>query len=105
MSGTKSGAGASQSRIVSTEDVLGGKPRIDGTRIGVYFIHERVEGRGLEPQTVADRHDLDVADVYRALTYYYDHPDEMARIEQKREERRENAESNPNVATNPEDLE
>ena len=28
---------------------------------------------------------LDVADVSRALTYYYDHPDQMARIEQKRE--------------------
>ncbi|WP_049937073.1 DUF433 domain-containing protein [Haloplanus natans] len=105
MSGTKSGPGTSPSRIVSTEDVLGGKPRIDGTRIGVYFVHERVEGRGLEPRTVADRHDLDVADVYRALAYYHDHPDEMARIEQKRGERREKAESNPDVATGPEDLE
>lgn len=104
MGGVQSGTGTSSSRIVSTEGVLGGKPRIDGTRIGVYFVHERVEGRGLEPQTVADRHDLDVADVYRALTYYYDHPDEMARIEKKREERRENAESNPDVATGPEDV-
>lgn len=105
MSGTTSGTGASPSRIVSTDGVLGGKPRIDGTRIGVYFIHERVEGRGLEPQTVADRHDLDVADVYRALAYYHDHPDEMARIEQGREDRREGAESDPNVATGPEDVE
>lgn len=85
--------------------MLGGKPRIDGTRIGVYFVHERVEGRGLESQTIADRHDPDVADVYRALTDYYDHPDEMASIERIREERREKAESNPDVATGPEDLE
>ncbi|MFB6123413.1 MAG: DUF433 domain-containing protein [Haloferacaceae archaeon] len=105
MSGTKSGPGTSQSRIVSTEDVLGGKPRIDGTRIGVYFVHERVEGRGLEPRTVADRHDLDVADVYRALVYYHDHPDEMARIERERKGLRESAESDPNVATGPADLE
>jgi len=105
MSETTSGTGASPSRIVNTDGVLGGKPRIDGTRIGVYLIHERVEGRGLEPQTVADRHDLDVADVYRALAYYHDHPDEMARIEQEREDRREGAESDPNVATGPEDLE
>jgi uncharacterized protein (DUF433 family) len=104
MSGTRPGSDASASRIVSTEDVLGGKPRIDGTRIGVYFVHERVEGRGLEPKTVADRHDLDVADVYRALAYYHDHPDEMARIEQKRDEIRENAASNPDVATGPEDV-
>jgi len=105
MSGTTSGAGASSSRIVSTEDVLGGKPRIDGTRIGVYFVHERVEGRGLEPQTVADRHDLDVADVYRALAYYHEDPDEMARIERKRNEIHENAESDPNVAMRPDDVE
>lgn len=104
MSGTKSDPDTSPSRIVSTEGVLGGKPRIDGTRIGVYFVHERVEGRGLEPQTVADRHDLDVADVYRALAYYHDHPDEMASIEETREERREKAESNPDVATGPDDL-
>jgi hypothetical protein len=71
----------------------------------VYFVHERVEGRGLEPQTVADRHDLDVADVYRALAYYHDHPDEMARIEQERKRLRESAESDPNVATGPADLE
>jgi uncharacterized protein (DUF433 family) len=105
MSGTRSDSGTSQSRIVSTEDVLGGKPRIDGTRIGVYFVHERVEGRGLEPQTVADRHDLDIADVYRALVYYHDHPDEMARIERERAELRENATSDPNVASGPTDLE
>jgi uncharacterized protein (DUF433 family) len=95
---------AQQSRIVSTEGVLGGKPRIDGTRIGVYLLRERVEGRGLEPRTVADRHDLDVADVYRALAYYHDHPEEMSRIERVRDELRESAESTPDVATGPEDI-
>ena len=49
------------------------------------FIKERVEGRGLEPQTVADRHNLALADVYRALTYYYDHPEEMQEVERQRE--------------------
>ena len=34
---------------------------------------------GLDPRTVADRHDP-VADVYRALTYYYDHPEEMRQV-------------------------
>jgi hypothetical protein len=32
-----------------------------------------------------DRRDLDVADVYRALTYYHDHPDEMRAVERERE--------------------
>ena len=32
---------------------------------------------GVSPEEVAADYDLDLADVYRALTYYYDHPDEM----------------------------
>ncbi|MDY7081685.1 MAG: DUF433 domain-containing protein [Halobacteria archaeon] len=73
-------------RIVKDEDVMGGEPRIKGHRISVRQIAERVEGRGLKPQTVADRYDLDVADVYHALAYYHDHPEEMAKIEREREE-------------------
>ena len=85
MSETVSGGEGNSSRIVKTDDVLGGDPRIAGRRIGVLTIHERVEGRGLDPQTVADRHDLDVADVYRALAYYHDHPREMEEVRRERE--------------------
>jgi len=92
----------SNPRIVKTEGIIGGKPRIDGTRISVYYIRERVEGRGLEPQTVADRHDLDVADVHRALAYYHEHPDEMRKIQQRREERLEEIKDG---GLGPEDLE
>lgn len=92
-----------QGRIVSTPDVLGGDPRIDGTRLGVYFVHERVEGRGLGPQTVADRHDVAVADVYRALAYYHEHPDEMAEIRKRRERRLDEALEDPAIATGPDD--
>lgn len=73
-------------RIVSTADVLGGQPRIAGRRIGVLSIHEWVDGRGLDPHTVADRYDLDVADVYRALAYYYEHPREMETVRRERTE-------------------
>jgi uncharacterized protein (DUF433 family) len=72
--------------IVADEDVMGGEPRIAGRRITVRQIHERVEGRGLEPETVARRYDLDVDDVLLALEYYDDHPEEMAKIEQERDE-------------------
>lgn len=72
-------------RIV-VDDVLGGEPRIRGRRISVLYIYDRVEGRGLEPRTVADRHDLDVADVYHGLAYYHDNPDEMRTVRQRREE-------------------
>jgi uncharacterized protein (DUF433 family) len=71
-----------QSRIVRE---LHDEPHIKGRRITVAFIKARVEGRGLAPQTVADRHELAVADVYRALAYYHDHPGEMREVERQRE--------------------
>jgi uncharacterized protein (DUF433 family) len=61
------------------------EPHLEGRRITVQFIKTQVEDRDLEPRTVADRHDLDVADIYRALTYYHDHPQEMREIERRRE--------------------
>lgn len=62
------------------------EPHIAGRRITVRFVQQKVEERGLDPATVADRYDLDVADVYRALTYYHDHPDEMHAVERRREQ-------------------
>jgi uncharacterized protein (DUF433 family) len=46
-----------------------------------------VEESGLSAADVADRFDLRVADVYAALTYYHEHPDEMAAVEAERERR------------------
>jgi len=86
VSETESSNGGSSPRIVATEDVLGGEARIAGTRIGVLTVYERVEGRGLDPKTVADRLGLDVADVYRALAYYHDNPREMEEVRREREE-------------------
>lgn len=72
-------------RIVSDEEVMGGEPRIEGRRITVRQVAELVEDGGVDAKTVADRYDLDVADVYRALAYYHDHPDEMAAVRRRRE--------------------
>ena len=44
-----------------------------------------MEKRGVAPETVADRFDIDVADVYHALAYYHDHPQEMSRVEAERD--------------------
>jgi uncharacterized protein (DUF433 family) len=72
--------------IVSTDDTLGGEPRIDGRRIGVLHIAARVIDKGERPEAVAADYELDLADVYHALAYYYDHPQEMQHWrEQKRE--------------------
>ncbi len=78
------------------------EPHIEGSRLTVRYIKERVEGLSLDPQTVADRHNLDVADVYHALAYYYDHPKEMLKVEQRRQARIE--ESAETAITGPEDL-
>lgn len=72
-------------RIVRTDDVMGGEPRIEGRRIAVRQVAEWVEEQGLSAQAVADRYDLDVADVYRALAYYHEHPGEMAAVRRRRE--------------------
>lgn len=59
--------------IAISQDVTGGKPRIVGHRITVQHIviwHERM---GLSADEIASNHGLTLADVYAALTYYYDH--------------------------------
>lgn len=77
------------------------EPHLEGRRITVQFIKTRVEDRGLEPRTVADRHDIDVADVYRALTYYHDHPEEMRAVERRREEA---VEDHEHLTSDPDDV-
>ena len=67
------------------------EPHIEGSRITVRHIYERVHGRGLRAETVAERHNLDIADVYHALAYYHDHPEEMQEVEAQREKAIESA--------------
>ncbi|MFQ5652978.1 MAG: DUF433 domain-containing protein [bacterium] len=59
--------------IEITPGIAGGKPRIAGHRITVQNIviwHERM---GLSADQIATEYGLELADVYAALTYYYDH--------------------------------
>lgn len=62
------------------------EPHIRDRRISVRQVYTLVEERGEDPEAVADRYDLDVADVYHALAYYHDHPREMRGVEQQRED-------------------
>jgi uncharacterized protein (DUF433 family) len=62
------------------------EPHIAGRRVSVRQVYALVEERGVDPETVADRYDLDVADVYHALAYYHDHPREMSGVEAERDE-------------------
>lgn len=63
--------------IESVPGVAGGKARIAGHRITVENIavwHERM-GRSVDE--IATEYDLALADVYAALTYYFDHRAEI----------------------------
>jgi len=62
------------------------EPHIRDRRISVRQVYALVEERGEAPEAVADRYDLDVADVYHALAYYHDHPREMREVERERED-------------------
>jgi len=71
--------------IIRDDDVLGGEPRIDGTRIGVRHVATRVVDSGQSPAHVADQLDISLAAVYEALSYYYAHIDEMRALEAENE--------------------
>jgi uncharacterized protein (DUF433 family) len=65
--------------IEITPGIAGGKPRIAGHRITVHDIaiwHERM---GMSVDEIAVEYNLTLSDVYAALTYYFDHRDEVDR--------------------------
>jgi len=64
-------------RIIRTPDVCGGKPRIAGHRITVQNIaiwHDRL---GWSADEIASEYDLELADIYAALAYYFAHREEI----------------------------
>lgn len=66
--------------IEVTPGVCGGKPRLVGTRIRVEDIFVWHELQGKSPnEIVADFPQLSLADVHGALTYYFDHRDDIQR--------------------------
>lgn len=71
--------------ITHDEDVLGGEPRIDGTRVGVRHVAARVADSGQSAAHVADQLDVSLAAVYESLSYYYAHIDEMRELEAENE--------------------
>lgn len=71
--------------ITRDEDVLGGEPRIEGTRVGVRHVAARVVDADRSPAHVADQLDVSLSEVYEALSYYYAHVDEMRQFERENE--------------------
>jgi uncharacterized protein (DUF433 family) len=68
--------------IVRDEAVLGGEPRIEGTRVGVRHVAGSVIDAGQTPAYVADQLDVSLGAVYEALAYYYDNIEEIRSFEQ-----------------------
>lgn len=56
--------------IVRDAAILGGEPRIEGTRIGVRHVVASVTDADQAPAEVADQLDVSMADVHDALAYY-----------------------------------
>ena len=72
--------------VVTTEDVLGEKPRLVGHRLSVLQVAELVLDRDADPVDVAGQFDISLAEVHEALAYYYTHVDEMETSRRRREE-------------------
>jgi len=66
--------------VVSTPDVLGGKPRIEGTRVGVQQLGALIREHGWSATVVADEFDLTVDEIDAALEYSDAHPNGMSPI-------------------------
>jgi uncharacterized protein (DUF433 family) len=78
--------------IVRIEGVHGGRPTIRGTGISVQTIVEQTR-LGRSPQQVVEDYEIvTMAQIYDALSYYYEHPQE---IEQYITENREALWANP----------
>ncbi|AOW80053.1 hypothetical protein HTSR_0868 [Halodesulfurarchaeum formicicum] len=71
--------------IRSDDDILGGEPRLAGTRIGVRHVAEMVVDGNTSPAHVADQLDVSLSDVYEALAYYYAHSTEIREFERANE--------------------
>ena len=71
--------------ISRDEGVLGGEPRVEGTRIRVRHVAARVIDGGRSPAHVADQLDISLSAVYEALSYYYAHIEELRELERENE--------------------
>lgn len=76
------------SGIVRDESIRSGQPRVDGTRITVLDLKQRVIDHGEDPHVVAGEYGLTMADLFYALAYYYDHRDEFEEREREAEAER-----------------
>jgi uncharacterized protein (DUF433 family) len=64
--------------IVRDDSLYNGEPIIEGTRTAVRHIILLFQG-GQDPEVIADDQRLSLAQVYDAISYFYDNEDEIKR--------------------------
>jgi uncharacterized protein (DUF433 family) len=87
--GSHSGADGNMPKIVKTDEVLGGDPRIEEHRIGVHHVYQRYVEGDETPEEIASSYEISVAEVHAALAYAFNNPDEMRDIEARNQARYE----------------
>jgi uncharacterized protein (DUF433 family) len=71
-------------RIVSTPEIMGGEPRLEGRRIRVKDIVMWVEYLGQSVDEISASYELSLTDIYVALAYYHaNHTELRLRWEQQ----------------------
>ncbi|WP_424014982.1 DUF433 domain-containing protein [Halorubrum xinjiangense] len=66
--------------VVSTPNVLGGKPRVEGTRVGVHQVGSLVREHDWSTAAVAEEFGLTADEIDAAIEYYESNPDEMEAV-------------------------
>ena len=64
--------------IVHDSDIYAGEPIIEGTRTGVRHVILLFQS-GKDPEEIADSQRLSLAQVYDAISYFYDNEEEIDR--------------------------
>ena len=73
-------------QIVSTSDVLGGKPRLEGRRISVEHIVRYHLDEGMLLEDMQTAFGLSPAEIHATLSYYYQHQQDIERSTEERSE-------------------
>jgi uncharacterized protein (DUF433 family) len=64
--------------ILKSADIAGGMPRVEGTRFSVLQVRNMIDS-GMTPDYILENFPpLTLAQIHDALSYSYDHPDELA---------------------------
>lgn len=67
--------------IVKTPGVVGGKPRINGTRLAVHHVIVAYVHQGATIEELVDAWEtISPAQIHAALAYYYDHQEEIEQL-------------------------